>query len=59
MPVMIYPEEMINKIELKDGDEIYVDFITGKVENQRNGKIAQAEPFSEVQLDIYQNSGIF
>ncbi len=59
MPIMIYPENLINEIDLKDGDEIFVDFTTGRVENKRNGKTAQAEPFSEVQLEIYQNGGLF
>ncbi|MBN2662778.1 MAG: 3-isopropylmalate dehydratase large subunit [Bacteroidales bacterium] len=59
MPIMNYTTEIIEKIELKNGDELYVDFITGNIENKSNGKKAQIEPFSDVQLDIYQNGGIF
>ena len=59
MPIMTYDKKIVGEIDLKNGDEIYVDFVTGKIENKRNGKTAQAEQFSEVQLDIYQNGGLF
>ena len=48
MPIMTYPEEMLDAIDLKDGDEIFVDFKTGEVVNN-----------SEVQMDIYMNGGVF
>ena len=57
MPIMIY--DSVKEIDLKDGDEIYVDFITGKIENKRNGKTTQAHPFSDVQAEIFQNGGLF
>lgn len=57
LPIMSF--KSAEEIELQDGDEIYVDFITGKIENKRNGKTSQVEPFSEVQLEIYQNGGMF
>ncbi len=59
MPIMNYDEKLIAEIDLKDGDELFVDFKTGKVENKRNGKTSQIEPFSDVQLEIYQNGGLF
>ena len=59
MPIMVYNEKVIEEIELKNGDELYVDFVTGKVENKTNGKTSQIEAFSEVQLEIYQNGGLF
>ncbi len=57
MPIMTYTS--IDELDLKNGDEIYVDFISGEIENKRNGKMIQAEAFSEVQLEIYQNGGLF
>jgi len=59
MPIMVYDEKILNEIDLKNGDELFVDFKTGKVENKTNGKTSQIEAFSEVQLDIYQNGGLF
>ncbi len=59
MPIMNYEAKIIDEIELKNGDELFVDFVTGKVENKTNGKTAQIEAFSDVQLEIYQNGGLF
>ncbi|MBN2893600.1 MAG: 3-isopropylmalate dehydratase large subunit [Bacteroidales bacterium] len=59
MPIMVCDLKMIEEIGLKNGDELFVDFETGKVENKSNGKTSQIEPFSEVQLDIYQKGGLF
>ena len=59
MPIMVYNPKLLEQIELKNGDELFVDFISGNVENKSNGKKAQIEAFSDVQLDIYQNGGIF
>lgn len=59
MPIMSYAPEVLKEIDLKNGDELFVDFETGRVENKSNGKTAQVEPFSEVQLEIYKNGGLF
>ncbi len=59
MPIMTYDPKVLKEIELKNGDEFFVDFETGKIENKTNGKTAQIEPFSEVQLEIYKNGGLF
>ena len=37
---------------------IKVDFLTGEIENKKNGNKIMAEPFSEVQIEIYQNGGL-
>ncbi len=39
------------------GDTLAVDFATGEV--VRNGQVYRAEPFSQVQMDIYQAGDIF
>ncbi len=59
MPIMTYDEKMLEDLDLKDGDELYVNFVTGEVENKSNGKKYKISPFSEVQLEIYQNGGLF
>ena len=57
MPIMTY--DSMEDIDLQDGDIIAVNFETGKIINRRNGKEMQAEKFSEVQLEIYKNGGLF
>ena len=45
---------------VKDGDELEVDFATGKVTNLTSGKaISGGKPFSRVQMDIYQVGSLF
>ena len=45
---------------MKDGDELEVDFATGKVTNLTSGKvISGGKPFSRVQMDIYQAGSLF
>ncbi|OFX74911.1 MAG: homoaconitate hydratase, partial [Bacteroidetes bacterium GWD2_40_43] len=45
----------LDGLDLKDGDTLEVDFISGEIVNTKNQKKIQGEPFSEVQLEIYQN----
>jgi 3-isopropylmalate/(R)-2-methylmalate dehydratase large subunit len=56
-PIMNYSQ--LDAIDLQDGDTIKVNFKTGLITNLKNEKSVQAEPFSEVQLEIYQNGGLF
>lgn len=56
-PIMIY--ESVDELDLKDGDTIRVNFETGEMTNLSNNKSTKAEPFSEVQMEIYQNDGLF
>lgn len=56
-PIMTY--DNIEALNLEDGDVIKVDFETGKMENTTKSTSIQANPFSEVQLEIYQNGGLF
>jgi homoaconitate hydratase family protein/3-isopropylmalate dehydratase small subunit len=49
----------LDGLDLKDGDTLEVDFISGEIVNTKNQKKIQGEPFSEVQLEIYQNGGLF
>ena len=57
MPIMTY--ESMEPVDLKDGDIISVNFETGKIINHSNNKEMMAEKFSEVQLEIYKNGGLF
>jgi 3-isopropylmalate/(R)-2-methylmalate dehydratase large subunit len=44
--------------DLKDGDMIRVNFKTGEITDLDNMKIIQAEPFSDVQYEVYQKDGL-
>ena len=57
LPIMIY--NSLKDIELKDGDVLKVNFVTGELINETKGLSAKVEPFSEVQLEIYRNGGLF
>jgi len=46
------------ELDLNNGDMVEINFKTGRIENQRNGRFTTAEPFSEVQLEIYHNGGL-
>ena len=56
-PIMTY--DNINTLALKDGDTIQVNFVAGTITNLSNKKSMQAEPFSDVQMEIYHKGGIF
>ena len=56
-PIMTY--KSIKELELKNGDIIRANFESGVITNISNGKYVQGEKFSEVQLEIYQNGGLF
>ncbi len=49
----------INALEIEDGNRVEVNLKTGIIINIVNGKSVSAEPFSEVQMEIYQNGGLF
>ena len=49
----------IKNLELNTGDPLYVNIKTGEVRNEKNNKTISARPFSEVQMEIYQNGGLF
>ena len=45
-------------MDLKSGDTINVNLKTGRIENLRNKQIYNAEPFSDVQFEVYQKGGL-
>ncbi len=56
-PVMVC--ENISILEIEDDNRVEVDFKNGRITNLENGKSVSGEPFSEVQMEIYQNGGLF
>lgn len=55
-PVMAAQD--VQKLNLKNGDEIEVDFLSGQVKKISADEAIKATPFSKVQLDIYQRGGL-
>jgi 3-isopropylmalate/(R)-2-methylmalate dehydratase large subunit len=57
MPIITYDD--ITNLELNQGDTITVNFETGIIKSHKNNKTIQANPFSQVQMDIYHRGSIF
>ena len=55
MPILV-AKDIANKVN--DGDEISVDFTTGKLVDKTQGKTYQIKPFSKSQLEIYKRGGL-
>ena len=45
-------------MDIKDGDHLKVNLKTGEIEILRNGKVYAAEPFSDVQFEVYRKGGL-
>jgi len=56
-PILVY--KSLDELSIKDGDKIHVNFETGMIKNLENGKSTITNPFSDVQMEIYQNGGLF
>ncbi|MCF6170999.1 MAG: 3-isopropylmalate dehydratase large subunit [Bacteroidales bacterium] len=56
-PILTY--DSFDAIDLEDGDELKVNFESGEATNISKNKSMTINPFSEVQLEIYQNGGLF
>jgi len=55
-PVMVAQD--IKNLNLKDGDEIEVDFLSGQITKLSIKESIKGAAFSKVQLDIYQRGGL-
>jgi len=49
----------IQSLDLEDGDRLSLNFQTGKIRNLSKETVVNSTPFSEVQMEIYQNNGLF
>jgi 3-isopropylmalate dehydratase small subunit len=56
-PIMTY--QSVDALQLTDGDQVKVDFETGIIKNKSKNTQIQATPFYEVQMEIYQQGGLF
>ena len=57
MPILTY--DSLQQINPEDGDHVRVNFKTGEVVNLTKGLSTTINPFSDVQMEIYQNGGLF
>ncbi len=55
----IMSSDSLSELNLEDGEEIYANFRTGEIKNISKGITLVTAPFSEVQMEIYQNNGLF
>jgi 3-isopropylmalate/(R)-2-methylmalate dehydratase small subunit len=58
LPILTFPGLTGLADQFKTGDELEVDFATGQIVLNREKRF-QAEPFSQVQMDIYQAGDLF
>ncbi len=56
-PVLTYND--LEELDIKQGDTISIDLKSGEITNERNHLKGKVTPFSEVQMEIYQNGGLF
>jgi 3-isopropylmalate dehydratase small subunit len=55
----VITSDQTRELEVKNGDELEVDFETGEIINHRNRRKIKGRAFSEVQMEIYQKGGLF
>jgi 3-isopropylmalate/(R)-2-methylmalate dehydratase large subunit len=57
LPVLTY--QNLHKIFVETGDRVQIDLETGRILNLTKEKEGKIHPFYEVQMEIYQNGGLF
>jgi 3-isopropylmalate dehydratase small subunit len=58
MPILTYDPSILDKTDIKNGDRIRVDFISGELTNLGNGKSVVINKFYDAQLAFYRNGGL-
>jgi 3-isopropylmalate dehydratase small subunit len=56
-PIIVCKE--IKELKIKDGNELSLNFKNGTIRNLSADITVKAEPFSDVQMEIYLNNGLF
>jgi 3-isopropylmalate dehydratase small subunit len=57
-PILTYQAEILQQLQLKNGDLIRVNFITGEITVVANRKTAHIRPFFDAQTQIFQKGGL-
>ncbi len=55
----IVSSDRIASLEIEEGEKISLNFETGAIRNVTKNILLESAPFSEVQMEIYQNNGLF
>jgi len=55
----IISSDQISTLHLEEGDLIRINFETGNIQNVTKKTTVESAPFSDVQMEIYQNNGLF
>jgi 3-isopropylmalate dehydratase small subunit len=55
-PIMAAPQ--IKDLDIQEGSEIEVDFLSGEIKDLETGAVIHSSPFSEIQLEIYKRGGL-
>ena len=55
MPILVSD---LSCTDIKNGEEISVDLENGKIERLANKQLIEGNPFSKVQMEIYQRGGL-
>ena len=58
MPILTYNPDLLVTADLRHGDRVTVDFVSGTLTNQRNAITVQLGKFYDAQLAIYKNGGL-
>jgi 3-isopropylmalate dehydratase small subunit len=58
LPILTYDPAMLEKVNLKNGDRIKVDFLSGELTNLENQKTTTVNKFYDAQLKIFRNGGL-
>jgi homoaconitate hydratase family protein/3-isopropylmalate dehydratase small subunit len=57
LPIVTY--KTMDELNLETGDRMKVNFSTGEITNLKNNRTIRGGKFSDVQMEIYQNGGLF
>ena len=57
-PILSYKPELIENLDIKNGDRVKIDFTSGKITNITKNKNGNTDPFSDVQVEIYKKGGL-
>ena len=57
LPVIVCPN--LDELELQNDDTLVIDLKTGEIKNTRNEKSVLGEKFSGMQMEIYQQGGMY
>jgi 3-isopropylmalate dehydratase small subunit len=57
-PILTYKPEILEQLQLRNGDYIRVNFISGEITNITQKKTAKIRPFFDAQTQIFQKGGL-